>query len=82
MMKSMPNTIQVGDTTGGATGNPKQFSLFNGWAYNISTWQAASPEGQLIEDHGIAPEIVEHNTEVSFAAGTDLILETAIRTLQ
>ncbi|MDN5200334.1 S41 family peptidase [Fulvivirgaceae bacterium BMA10] len=81
MIKTLPNVTQVGDTTGGATGNPKIFSLSNGWKYYISSWQAATIDFQLIEDHGIAPDVVVNNTEETFNDGRDLILEKAIELL-
>ena len=78
MLKSLPNTIQMGDTTGGATANPRLFGLYNGWSYKVSTWQAATIDFQLIEENGIAPDINVTNTEKSFEEGRDLMLEKAI----
>ena len=81
MMDALPNTTLVGDTTGGASANPRQFTLANGWTYTVSTWQAATPDFMLIEDHGIAPDEVVNNTESTFNNGRDLMLERAIELL-
>ncbi len=81
MMKTVPATTIVGDTTGGATGGPEEFVLSNNWTYQISTVQTASPDMQLIEDQGVAPDIVVFNTEESFQQGIDLMLERAIELL-
>lgn len=82
MMMTLPNTTLVGDTTRGSTGNPKEFTLSNGWRYRVSSWQAVTPEFEFIEDHGIAPDIAINNTAESMNEGRDLILEKAIELLQ
>jgi len=81
MMKTYPNLIIVGDTTGGASANPKKRSLPNGWKYYISTWQSAAPDYKLIEDNGIAPDHYVLMTASSINAGEDLILERALELL-
>jgi len=81
MMKTYPNLIIVGDTTGGASANPKKKSLPNGWKYYISTWQSAAPDYKLIEDNGIAPDQYVLMTASSINAGEDLILERALELL-
>lgn len=78
MMQTLPNTVIVGDTTRGSTGNPQEFSLENGWDYWISRWQVVTPDNKYVEDQGIAPDIVVFNTEESMNNGSDLILERAI----
>lgn len=81
MLRVLPNTRIIGDTTRGSTGNPGEFTLANGWRYRISRWQAALPDGQLIEDEGIAPDVAVTNTNDSMAEGRDLILEAALARL-
>lgn len=81
MLKALPNTVFVGDTTRGSSGNPGEYTLSNGWKYTISRWQAATPDFKLIEDQGIAPDIVIFNTDESLNDGQDLMLEKAIETL-
>lgn len=82
MMMVLPNTTLIGDTTRGATANPKEFTLPNGWKYWVSSWQATTSTHQLIEDHGIAPNISITNTKESMEQGKDLILEKAIEVIQ
>ncbi|NOU58557.1 S41 family peptidase [Marinifilum caeruleilacunae] len=81
MMSVLPNVTIVGDTTRGATGNPKEFSLSNGWKYYISSWQAVTADYEYIEDKGIAPDFAVTNTQQSIEEGKDLILEKAIELL-
>tara|TARA_R110001583_G_scaffold63217_2_gene185279 strand:- start:4217 stop:5233 length:1017 start_codon:yes stop_codon:yes gene_type:complete len=82
MMMVLPNTTLIGDTTRGATANPKEFTLPNGWKYWVSSWQATTSTYQLIEDQGIAPNISLTNTVESMEQGKDLILEKAIDVIQ
>lgn len=82
MMMVLPNTTLIGDTTRGATANPKEFTLPNGWTYWVSSWQATTSTHQLIEDQGIAPDIAVTNTAESMDQGKDLILEKAIDVIQ
>lgn len=82
MLKTLPNTTFLGDTTRGSTGNPKEFLLPIGWKYSISTWQVATPEFKFIEDQGIAPDIIVYNSDDSMNEGRDLILEKAIELLE
>lgn len=81
IMRELPNAKLIGDTTLGSTANPKEFSLPNGWKYYISSWQAVLTNYQMIEDKGIAPDIIVTNSEQSMQEGKDLILEKAIELL-
>ena len=78
MMKTLPQVTVIGDTTGGATGNPIAAHLPNGWRYTLPTWQAADLNLSLIEDIGIAPDILVHMTESSILIGKDLMMEKAL----
>jgi C-terminal processing protease CtpA/Prc len=55
-MREAPRAVIVGDTTGGATANPRAFEYYQGWKVWISTWFALLPDGQPIEGEGIAPD--------------------------
>ncbi len=81
MMRQIPNTMIIGDITGGATGSPEEFILDNGWAYRISTVQTASPDIRIIEDQGVVPDVFVSNTDESYEQGRDLMLERAIELL-
>lgn len=81
MMKTYDGLIIVGDTTGGASANPVKKTLPNNWTYFVSTWQAASPDFDLIEDNGIAPDHCIIMDESSISEGKDVILEKAVQLL-
>lgn len=82
MLKTLPNTTLIGDTTRGSSGNPGEFTLPNGWKYRVSRWQVVGPDFSFVEDKGIAPDFVIDNTEESIAERKDLILEKAIELIQ
>jgi hypothetical protein len=56
-MREAPRAVIVGDTTGGATANPKPVEYYQGWKVWVSTWYAILPDGQPIEGRGIAPDV-------------------------
>ncbi|MEL7532948.1 MAG: S41 family peptidase, partial [Bacteroidota bacterium] len=78
MMRALPNVQVLGDTTGGASGNPLAQHLPNGWRYTLPTVQVAQLNGQLIEDIGIAPDSVVWMDAASIQAQKDHILESAL----
>ncbi len=77
MMKVCPNVTLIGDTTRGASGNPKDFSLSNGVIYTVPTWVAYTADGQIIEDNGIAPDVAISAGQ-SYDDSHDYVLEYAI----
>ena len=78
MLKSMPNVMQLGDTTAGSTGNPGIFEMPNGWELFVSRWQVTDPEGNYVEGNGIAPDEVVWISQADRDTGRDTILEAAI----
>ena len=78
MLRSLPNVTHLGDTTAGSTGNPGLFEMPNGWELLVSRWQVTDPEGNYVEDRGLAPDEVVWVTEEDRNAGRDTILEAAI----
>ncbi len=78
MLKALSNVTIIGDTTAGSTGNPGRFNLPNDWELSVSRWQVTDPEGNYIEDQGIAPDKVIWISEADRNAGKDTILEAAI----
>ncbi len=77
MMKTRPNTLVVGDRTGGSTGSPVSGELSNGWSYRFSSWVQLTPDGIPTEGNGIAPDV-----RVTFGedASRDQILRAAVDT--
>ncbi len=56
-MRLLPNVTVIGDTTGGASGNPATFALGNGWTFTVPQWIEYGPDRQPIEWRGVAPHI-------------------------
>ncbi|HKP28589.1 MAG TPA: S41 family peptidase [Gemmatimonadales bacterium] len=77
-MGEFPHVTLVGDTTGGASGNPVRLEMGEGWHYTVSTWIETTVAGRIIEWNGIAPDIVVPWSPQVMAAGTDQTLEFAI----
>ena len=77
-MGTLPNVTLVGDRTAGATGNPGTFNLANGWTYTVSRWIEYTPDNQIIEDNGIAPDVFVAASAADFAAGRDPVLDWAL----
>jgi hypothetical protein len=80
-MRELPNVTVIGDTSGGASGNPGTFQLGGGWSYTVSRWIDYTAERQIIEDQGIAPAISVAAAATDFAAGRDPVLDFAIARL-
>ena len=78
MLKSLPNLTHLGDTTAGSTGNPGLFEMPNGWELFVSRWQVTDPDGNYVEDRGLAPDQVVWISLEDRNAGKDTILEAAI----
>ena len=69
----------VGDVTGGSSGAPVTVSLPTTRAtVSIPTWNLTTVDGAMIEDDGVAPDLVVYATPDALAAGTDLPLHQAI----
>jgi hypothetical protein len=78
MLNSLPNVIQIGDTTfGGVASNPIAKSLPNGWTYRMST-QVTYDKNKIPIKGGIAPQIPVYITKSDSIQGIDRILEEAI----
>lgn len=77
-MRQLPNVTLIGDRTAGATGNPGVFPLAAGWSYTVSRWIEYTPDNQVIEDNGIAPDIAVAASASDFAAGRDPVLDFAL----
>ncbi len=75
-MKYAPNTIIVGDRTGGGSGLPFSSELPNGWSVRFSASPIYNVEKEHIE-FGIEPDVkVEMNNQDMFN-GIDTIIEAA-----
>ncbi len=80
-MKCCPQTIIVGDHTGGGGGLPFSSELPNGWSIRFSACPMYDRDGQITE-HGIDPDYFVSLTDEDFARGRDTIIEEARRRLK
>jgi hypothetical protein len=77
-MRTMPNVVVVGDTTGGGSGNPSVYPLREGYGFALSRWIEYTDDGQPIEGRGIVPDRVVPFTDAAVAAGEDETLRAAL----
>ena len=80
-MRELPNVTILGDTTGGATANPVEHSLGDGWRYTVSTWIEWTADRRVIEWQGIPPDEYVPWSASAAAQGTDVVLEAALARL-
>ncbi len=85
-MNYFPNTITVGDTTGGSCNYINMVSCGQG---TDSTWSVAYGRGttlthdyHYIEGVGVPPDLYVESTEADFAAGIDPVMEYAMGLIQ
>jgi hypothetical protein len=68
----------VGDTSAGAMGNPMTRELPKGWLYRLPQWIEYDANQRILENIGIAPDVVVKLTAADSTAGRDLQLERAL----
>ncbi|MEX0692564.1 MAG: S41 family peptidase [Gemmatimonadales bacterium] len=76
-MRELPNVTIMGDTTGGATGNPGRHDLLEGWRFSTSRWLARTADGIVIEGQGIPPDVHVPATPEDRVARRDPVLDRA-----
>jgi C-terminal processing protease CtpA/Prc len=76
-MKQRPNTVIIGDNTGGGGGLPMDYQLPNGWNYRFSSTITYTNDGFNIE-HGIEPDIKMDMSQEDIAQGKDSFIEKAL----
>lgn len=81
MMKALPNANVVGVTTYGSSGNPKAYNLSNGIKVYLPSWKAFTLEGDLIEGHGIKPDIEITTSEKEFA-DRDVLIDQVLKMIK
>ncbi len=77
-MRTLPNVIVIGDTTGGASGNPATFSLGNGWQFTVPRWLEYGPDHQPIEGRGVAPQMPIAWTPTRWDGDRDPLIDAAV----
>ena len=81
-MRELPHVAIVGDTTGGASGNPGTFDLGAGWRFTVSRWIHYTADRRVIEWQGIAPDLPVEATEEDFRDADDPVIRAALSWLE
>lgn len=82
VMRELPNVITLGDTTGGGSGNPKNYEITDNLTIRLSTYMQLTYQRKQIEWNGIEPDILIGQTKEDLEKGRDLQLEAAIKYLK
>lgn len=77
MMKVLPNTVLLGDQTGGGGGIPASGQLPNGWTYRMSVTQTKDMNGYQLES-GVIPDIHMTLNPEDEMINRDTYIETAM----
>ncbi|WP_396203668.1 S41 family peptidase [Gemmatimonas sp.] len=77
-MRTLPQVTVIGDTTGGASGNPATFSLGNGWQFTVPRWLEFGPDRQPIEGRGVAPHLAIAWTPARYVRERDPLIDAAV----
>ena len=80
-MKTLPNTIVVGDTTAGCFSPKVERELPNGWSFTLSSKIAVSADMVQYEGFGIPPDYTVLNTKNDLDNKRDAILEKGIEVI-
>ncbi len=77
-MRTLPQVTVIGDTTGGASGNPAMFSLGRGWQFTVPRWLEYGPDHKPIEGRGVAPQLPISWSPSQYARGRDPLIDAAV----
>ncbi|BAH38115.1 MAG TPA: hypothetical protein DGD08_06705 [Gemmatimonas aurantiaca] len=77
-MRTLPQVTVIGDTTGGASGNPATFALGNGWQFTVPRWLEYGPDRQPIEGRGVAPHLAMAWDPASYDSMRDPLIDAAV----
>lgn len=77
-MRTLPHVTVIGDTTGGASGNPATFPLGNGWQFTVPRWLEFGPDRQPIENRGVAPHIAIRWAPTDYDSQRDPLIDAAV----
>jgi carboxyl-terminal processing protease len=80
-MKTLPNTIVVGDTTAGCFSPKIERELPNGWSFTLSSKIAVSADMVQYEGFGIPPDYTVLNTKKDLDNKSDAMLEKGIEVI-
>lgn len=77
-MRVLPNVTVIGDTTGGASGNPGTYPMGNGWSFTVPRWMEFGPDRQAIEWKGVAPTVAVPWAPREYDVQGDPLIDTAL----
>lgn len=77
-MRTLPQVTVIGDTTGGASGNPATFALGNGWRFTVPRWLEYGPDRQPIEGRGVAPHLAMTWDPEGYDSARDPLIDAAV----
>lgn len=77
-MRTLPQVTVIGDTTGGASGNPGTYALGNGWQFTVPRWLEFAPDRQPIEGRGVAPQLAMPWTPAMYDSARDPLIDAAV----
>jgi len=78
VMRTLPNVTVIGDTTGGASGNPATYPLRNGWRFTVPRWLEFGPDRQPIEGRGVAPHVAMTWDPAAYDRERDPLIDAAV----
>ena len=81
MMAACPNVTTMGDRTRGATGFPVPFKLGHEIEVSVPQWLVTLPDGQVVEGHGVRPDVPFAPKADSFTDKRDELLSLVLRRL-
>lgn len=77
-MRTLKQVTVIGDTTGGASGNPATYQLGNGWKFTVPRWLAYGPDLEPIEGRGLAPGIAIPWRPADYPEDQDPLIDAAL----
>ncbi len=80
-MRTLPNVTVIGDTTGGASGNPMTFALENGWQFSVPRWLEYGPDRKPIEGNGVPPHLMLAWNPDTYDSERDPLIDAAVGVL-
>ncbi len=78
-MDVLPHVTMIGDNTAGAYSDILQRALPNGWVFGLSNEQYIAADGEVYEQVGNPPDVLVPFEGEQVQAGTDAILDAALK---
>ncbi len=77
-LRTLPHVTVIGDTTGGASGNPATFRLAKGWRFTVPRWLEFGPDLLPIEGRGVAPHMAIRWNPDEYDSDRDPLIDAAV----